>query len=124
MMTFHKDTSVRQVKREIFRLFRPIIKAPSTKNLIDRFKTDSSEESVLRAEYKHFFEDGAIEGDNENIGNQLYRLQVLNNVNQQPGMFFNSRAKCELCDKEHKDNCDFDLIDERSKIGQVSNLLQ
>ena len=36
-------------------------------------------------------------------------------------MFFNSRSKCELCDRDHKDNCDFDLIDERTTIGQVFN---
>ena len=115
---------MRQVKREIFKLFRPIIQAPSINNLMDRNDPNFSEEAVLRSEYKKFFEDGIIENDNENIGNQLYKLQVFNNVNQQHGMFFNSRAKCELCDKDHKDNCDLDLIDERATIGQVFNKMQ
>ena len=49
---------------------------------MDRNDPNFSEESVLRSEYKKFFEDGIIENDNENIGNQLYKLQVFNNVSQ------------------------------------------
>lgn len=90
---------------------------------MDRSDPNFDEDAILRTEYKKFFEDGIIENDSENIGNQLYRISILNNIAQQPGMFFNSRAKCELCDKDHKDNCDFDSLDERSKIGRVSQLL-
>ena len=39
-------------------------------------------------------------------------------------MFYNSRGKCELCDKEHKDNCDFGLINENATIGRVFNQLE
>ena len=48
-----------------------------------------------------------MEYDAENIGNQLYKLQVYNNTAAVPGVFFNGRRRCELCDREHRDNCDF-----------------
>lgn len=91
---------------------------------MDRNDPNFSEEAVLKSEYKKFFDDGRIENDSENIGNQLYKLQVLNNVVQVPGMFYSTRGKCELCDKEHKDNCDFGLVDERMSIGEVFNKLE
>jgi len=37
-------------------------------------------------------------------------------------MFFNYRKKCELCEKEHKDNCDFGS-DERQKLKQICSLV-
>ena len=81
-MAFHKDTSLRQVKREIFKLFRPIIQAPAINNLMDRGDPNFDEDAILRTEYKKFFEEGVIENDSENIGNQLYRLSILNNIAQ------------------------------------------
>lgn len=47
---------------------------------MDRNDPNFSEEAVLKSEYKKFFEEGKIENDSENIGNPLYRLQVLNNI--------------------------------------------
>ena len=47
---------------------------------MDRNDPNFSEDAVLESEYKKFFEDGKIENDNENIGNALYKLQVLNNM--------------------------------------------
>ena len=67
------------------------------------------------------FEDGEIENDSEGIGNRLYKLQVFNNTVQIPGMFFTYRKKCELCDKEHKDNCDFAPDDDRVKLRTIVN---
>lgn len=78
-----------------------------------------NEESVLEAEYKAFFETGKMEYDSEGIGNDLYKLQVFNNTTTLPSMFFTYRKKCELCDREHKDNCDFAARDDRSKLKHV-----
>lgn len=60
------------------------------KTQINREAPNYSEETVLNAEYKSFFEEDAIENDNEGIGNSLYRLEVLNNLPVVPGMFFNA----------------------------------
>ena len=60
-----------------------------------------------------------MEYDNEGIGNKLYKLQVFNNVETKPGYLFTYRAKCNLCDREHKDNCDFAARDDRSKLKHV-----
>lgn len=64
--------------------------------------------------------------DIENIGNPLYKLQVLNNLPVVPGMFYNGRKKCELCDREHKDNCEFapGSKNEKLKLGQYEDLVE
>ena len=117
IMVMRKDWTVKQVKKHIFKLFRPVIQGPMISGQLDRNDPNYSEESVLNAEYKHFFEENTLENDGENIGNQLYRVQVYNNTAAVPGMFFNYRKKCELCDREHKDNCDFGDNDERQKLS-------
>ena len=66
--------TLRQAKREIFKLFRPIIQAPAINNLMDQNDSNFNQDKILSKEYKKFFEDGYIENDNENIGNPLYKL--------------------------------------------------
>lgn len=66
--------TLRQAKREIFKLFRPIIQAPAINNLMDQNDPNFNQDKILSKEYKKFFEDGYIENDNENIGNPLYKL--------------------------------------------------
>ena len=44
----------RQIKKRIFKLLRPVIQAPALN--INRSHPNFSEESVLEAEFKHFFE--------------------------------------------------------------------
>lgn len=84
---------------------------------MNRDDPNYSEETVLNAEYKEFFESQERENDPEGVGNPLYKLQVFNNTAPVPGLIFTYRKRCELCDKEHKDNCDFGGDDERQKIG-------
>ena len=84
---------------------------------MNRDDPNYSEQTVLDAEYKSFFETNRRDNDPEGIDNPLYKLQVFNNTAAVPGMFFTYRKKCELCDREHKDNCDFGIDDERQKIG-------
>ena len=60
-----------------------------------------------------------MEHDSEGIGNRLYKLQVFNNVETKPGYLFTYREKCNLCDREHKDNCDFAVRDDRSKLKHI-----
>lgn len=38
-------------------------------------------------------------------------------------MFFTYRKKCELCDREHKDNCDFSPDNDRVKISEIGKQL-
>lgn len=119
ILIFNKELTLRQVKKRIFKFFRPVIFSPPVANMPERGGPGYNEDSVLEAEYKAFFEDGRIEYDSEGIGNDLYKLQVFNNTTQVPGMIFNYRKKCELCDREHKDNCDFAVNDDRSKLKHV-----
>ena len=79
---------------------------------------------VLDAEYNAFFHENTIENDPENIGNQLYQVQILNNQPVQSGIFFNYRRKCEYCDKEHKDNCELGWDDDRIKLRQVISKIE
>ena len=88
---------------------------------VNRNDPNYSEDTVLNAEYKAFFEDGKIENDSENIGNPLYQLQVLNNLPVQSGMFFSYRKKCELCDKDHKDNCEFAKDNDKVTLRKIYN---
>jgi len=78
-----------------------------------------NEESIIEAEYKAYFEDGQMDYDREGVGNELYKLQVFNNTPVVPSMLFTYRKKCELCDREHKDNCEFGSTDERSKLAHL-----
>ena len=89
------------------------------RNMPDRGDPNYNEETVLESEYKAFFETGAMSYDSENIGNDLYKLQVFNNTPAVPSMIWNYRRKCELCDREHKDNCDFSPNDDKSKLKHV-----
>lgn len=68
------------------------------------------------AEYNAFFKS---DKDGNDIENQLYKLQLYNNVGQITGTFFNSRKKCEICDKEHKDNCDFSIVKDTAYLGAL-----
>ncbi len=68
-MILRKDWTVNQVKKHIFKLFRPVIQGPMITGQLDRNDPNYSEESVLNAEYKYFFEENTIENDGEGIGN-------------------------------------------------------
>ena len=82
-MLFNSNQTPRQIKKRIFKLFRPVIQAPPIAHAIDRNHPSYSEESVIEAEYKHFFENpnaqGQYEDDGENIDNALYKIQIYNN---------------------------------------------
>ena len=117
--------TIKQVKKRIFKLFRPIILgSPAGTKLPDRGNPNYNEETVVNAEFKAFFEDNNYGYDSENIGNPLYKIQVFNNTQQESGWMFNYRKRCEMCDKEHKDNCDFNTSDERNKLKHIITLLQ
>ena len=69
---------------------------------------------MLEAEYKYFFED-----DSED-NNQLYDVQILNNIQISQGWFVNSIKTCEICGKSHKENCSFSFPKEESlKLKEI-----
>ena len=124
LLIIRKDATCRSVKKQIFKLLRPIIQGgPTVGGNIDRNDGNYDEERVLEQEYKAFFEDNQMDYDSENIGNPLYKLQLLNNLPIVPGMFYNGRKKCQLCDREHKDNCEFAPGDDNIKISSIMNKL-
>ena len=118
ILIFNKELTLRQVKKRIFKFFRPII-LQSNVEQPERGTPGYNEESVLEAEYKSFFETDLMEYDSEGIDNELYKLQIFNNTPTIPSMIFTYRKKCELCDQAHKDNCDFGAQDDRSKLKHV-----
>lgn len=120
IIILNKDMTLRQVKKRIFKLFRPIVMSNRGVNVPERGSHNYNEESIIEAEYKAYFEENNMGYDREGIGNDLYKLQVFNNTAVEPGMFFNYRKKCELCDREHKDNCDFATTDEKSKLVHLT----
>lgn len=94
---------------------------------MNRDDADYNEDTVLEKEYQAFFEENQMGYDSEGIGNPLYKLQVLNNLPSEPGSgiyssWFNYRRRCELCDRDHKDNCDFaPQNDKKIKLRQLIN---
>ena len=117
-MVFKKNSTIRQVKKEIFKLFRPIIQGPPLTG-VNRDDPNYSEDSVLEKEYRAFFETEHPDlNTSEGIENPLYKLQVYNNLPVNPGMILNYRRRCELCDREHRDNCDFAPDEDRLTLAQ------
>ena len=74
ILIFNKELTLRQVKKRIFKFFRPIILNTPHAQMPERGGPGYNEESVLEAEYKAFFEDGEMDYDSEGIGNDLYKL--------------------------------------------------
>ena len=69
-------------------------------------------ENVLETEYKYFFEQYWPEYADEEVKNPLYKLQIHNNTESVPGLFYGStRQMCEFCLNQHEDNCEFDFDD-------------
>jgi hypothetical protein len=66
-----------------------------------------SEETVLDLEYKSLFETQNPNNYDEDGEHKYYKITIFNNQEVHSGMFFNYRNKCEFCEIEHKDNCDF-----------------
>ena len=122
ILVVDKDMTIKQMRKKIFKLFRPIIQGqPMGEGRLNRNDPSFSEETVLNAEYKNFFETGAMEYDSENVGNQLYKLQIYNNTGTVPGILFTYRKKCEYCDREHKDHCDLQESDDNKKMSWLIN---
>ena len=74
ILIFNKELTLRQVKKRIFKFFRPIILRNNNVEQPERGGPGYNEESVLEAEYKAFFETGKMDYDSEGIGNELYKL--------------------------------------------------
>ena len=54
----------------------------------------------------------------------FYELQIYNNIAQTVGMFSNTRRQCEICEKEHKENCSFDKIQDTATMGNIAKTLK
>ena len=128
IVLFNTNLTPRQIKKRIFKLFRPVIQAPSISHLIDRNHPNYNEETILNEEFKHFFENPEAqeqyEDDGENIDNALYKIQIYNNQQTQSGMFFTYRKPCEFCGREHKDNCDFEFANPKIKLKEIIRSLK
>lgn len=103
-----------QVRLLIFKLLRPIIRAP---DISGRLTGNENEDEILAREYQHFFE-----GENSEI--PIYEIQILNNLRNEPGVFYNSKMKCEFCDTDHSGNCKFTFSDKAKNMQEFVRLAQ
>ena len=85
---------------------RPMIQAPG---IADKIKSNSpkTDDEVLDLEYSNVFEAKTSANFDEEGESRYYKIMIFNNTEVQSGMFFSTRSKCEFCDKEHKESCDF-----------------
>lgn len=67
---------------------------------------------MLEQEFRYFFE-GAEQDD------PIYKVQILNNLKVEAGIFYNSRVPCEYCNFEHSYNCDFTFTSRNMTIKDI-----
>jgi len=65
-------------------------------------------------EYQHFFESGTDEDLDP-----IYKVQILNNIQPDTGLIWNSRRECEFCRRDHKENCDFSFADSKVTLKDI-----
>lgn len=59
------------------------------------------------------------------MDNPIYKVQIYNNLRlTEPGVFYNSRPRCEFCSLEHKDNCDFTFNNPELRFRDVIRTLK
>lgn len=70
MLIFDKRKTVRDVKKEIFKFFRPLINAPDLSKIL---RTRAlSPEGLLEEEYKYYFENKEFRNGGYEADNPLY----------------------------------------------------
>ena len=117
--------TLRQVRLRIFKLFRPIIEqAPDISRSINLKGDNYTEDDILEAEYKYFFESNNFPKDGDGFDNPLYKIQIYNNAPQNMGFFYNSHPECEFRGGVHKDNCDLDVLPDSTKLKDVTSRLR
>ena len=57
ILIFNKESTLRQIKKRIFKYFRPIILQNSGVDRPERDGPDNNEDAIIEKEYKKFFED-------------------------------------------------------------------
>lgn len=114
-MSLQTDMTESEVKLEIFKQVRPLLRAPDVSNkLKGKSAEDFSSDQILTMEYEHFF---AEESD------PIYKVQIFNNLRQiESGIFFNSRPTCEFCGLDHKDNCDFSFENKNLTLDNILDM--
>ena len=125
ILILDNNMTVRQIRKRIFKLFRPIIEqAPDISQHVNPKGSNYNEEAIIEAEYKYFFENKNFTTDDEGFDNPLYRIQIYNNSPVTQGLFFSSVAACEFCKREHKDNCDLSVVDNKARLRDIVNRLR
>jgi len=90
-------------------MLRPMIRSP---DIWHKLRGNEDEEQTLEVEFKHFFE-----GDEQD--DPIYKVQILNNLKVEAGLFYNSRDVCEYCNFEHSYNCDFSFGNESVTMKDI-----
>eukprot|EP00347_Sterkiella_histriomuscorum_P019890 403339921 len=119
LLCMNPKMSVREMKLEIYRFFRPYVKTDELNQVFKRESQYWSESVRIEKEYQWFFE------NKSNRGNHPYDLFINNNMKKEEGLLWGySQERCEFCNKHHKDqNCAFDLLDNKS-LRQITDSMR
>lgn len=110
LLVLDKRMSVREVKLEIFKQLRYLVKMPDIPTLSKERRRNLTDKKLLEEEYNYFFASG---DSSDGMNNPLYDIYVNNNIPMDEGYLFNSQAECDLCKKSHKgSNCLFNFKDQ------------
>lgn len=90
-------------------MMRPFVKKPYMRQIL---KGNEDDERVFELEFQHLFE-GEYRED------PIYKVQIVNNLRQEPGFFFNTVPTCEYCGNDHKDNCDFSFTNRNITLKDI-----
>jgi hypothetical protein len=94
--------SVRDVKMEIFKQLRFLIKTPDIPTISKERRKNMTEKNLLEEEFNWFFNSRESQSTSYEAGNPLYAIYVNNNLPISEGWIYNSQNECDLCNKSHK----------------------
>lgn len=117
-----RSMTVKDLKFEIFKHLRPLIKDPGLK----ASGVYKSPEEKLMEDYLYFFESKNMKWGSMESGNALYSIEIFNNLHTTEGIFYgSSQQNCEFCDNKHMGtNCPFyfkDNVTMRTILGKIKD---
>mmetsp|Transcript_15208 Transcript_15208/g.25742 ORF Transcript_15208/g.25742 Transcript_15208/m.25742 type:complete len:285 (-) Transcript_15208:369-1223(-) len=112
---FKTSWTIRQVRIRIYEILRPMIKQIPRVNKTSPSGAPLSPQEIIAEEYRQLFteKNGSLKFDNE-----LYDLEIHNNLPIEEGWLYNKIPRCDFCDQQHKDNC-FLAFDGDVKLSKI-----
>jgi len=88
MIILDRRMTLREVKIEIYKFFRPLFKNNDFKSIPENKKFLLSQEKLIEEEYKLLFESKVT---------PPYEIEILNNLPYEEGFFSKDHPQCEFC---------------------------